>query len=167
MKNIRTVKALHHYLLKNSGFENKTIKNVLKSLGFTGNGSFEALKELSVELENCALNGAQCGVPGFIYYNETIAFFKTNRKDIVNHIEKMAVEFGTDIISMVQNFGVFRNGSKPTTGEVGKALYDTCRIHPELTSLYNVFSWYALEEVSYTWLMYLEENPSLHAALAA
>jgi len=31
----------------------------------------------------------------------------------------------------------------------------------------NVYAWYALEEVSRTWLRYLEDNPALRAVLAA
>jgi hypothetical protein len=61
---------------------------------------------------------------------------------------------------MVQGFGVFRNSDKPTAGEIGKALWDSGRQWPELTTLYNVFAWYALEEVSRTWYRYLEEHPA-------
>jgi hypothetical protein len=78
-----------------------------------------------------------------------------------------AEEFGTDIFSMVQNFGVFRNSEKPTPTEIGKALWDKSKTYPDLTSLYNVFAWYALEEVSRAWYRYLEENPRYRAELAA
>ena len=81
-------------------------------------------------------------------------------------MEQSAAEFGTDIISMVQNFGVFRYSDKPTPSEVGRALWDS-KEWDELTSLYNVFAWYTLEEVARTWYRYLEENPALKAELAA
>jgi hypothetical protein len=74
-------------------------------------------------------------------------------------MEQTAAEMGTDIISMVQSFGVFRNSGKPAPSEIGKALWDGSQSYPELASLYNVFAWYALEEVSRTWYRYLEENP--------
>ena len=69
-------------------------------------------------------------------------------------MENFAAELGTDIISMVQGFGVFRNSTPPTTGEVGKALWNNVIRGNDLTALYNVFAWYTLEEVSRTWLMY-------------
>jgi hypothetical protein len=68
---------------------------------------------------------------------------------------------------MVQSFGVFHYSDKPTPSEIGKALWDSRKTHSDLTSLYNVFSWYALEEVSRTWYRYLEENPGYRSELAA
>ena len=82
-------------------------------------------------------------------------------------MENMVAELGTDIISMVQGFGVFRNSTKPTTDEVGRALWGNVIRGNDLTALYNVFAWYTLEEISSTWLMYLEDNPSVRAALSA
>jgi hypothetical protein len=81
-------------------------------------------------------------------------------------MENSAAEFGKDIISMVQNFGVFRNSEKPTASEIGRTLWGSGNCS-ELTQLYNVFAWYALEEVSRTWYRYLEDNPVLHAELTA
>ena len=164
---IKNVKALRHYIAENSTFSPVTINNVISSLGFSLNGSWDSLKELSAKFENCAEHGADGGFSGFIYYNETIAFFRKNRTDIASHIEQTAAEFGTDIFSMVQGFGVFHNSEKPTPTEIGKALWDKSQTYPDLTSLYNVFAWYALEEVSRTWYRYLEENPAYRAELAA
>jgi hypothetical protein len=130
-------------------------------------GTEDEFKELSGNLSDCAEHGASGGFSGFIYYHETIAFFMKNRQDIINHMEQTAEELGTDIISMVQNFGVFHRSEKPTPSEVGKALWDKSQTWEELTSLYNVFAWYALEEVSNTWYRYLEENPAVRAELSA
>jgi hypothetical protein len=118
-------------------------------------------------LENCAEHGANVGFPGFIYYSDTIAFFRKNRKDIVNNIEQTAAEMGEDLIKMVQSFGVFRNSTPPTSDEVGKALWDSAYQYDELTNLYNVFAWYALEEVSNIWYRYLEDNPGYWEQLSA
>jgi hypothetical protein len=164
---IKNVKSLRHYIAANSIFSPVTINHVISALGFSLNGSWDSLKELSAQFENCAEHGADCGFSGFIYYNETIAFFKANRQDIVNHIETTAADLGTDIISMVQNFGVFRHSETPTAGEIGKALWNSRKTWKDLTSLYNVFAWYALEEVSRAWYRYLEENPGYRTELAA
>ena len=159
---IKTIKRLLAYVSHYSSFPESTINNVIKALGYSLNGSDEAFKELSAELVNCAEHGADIGISGFIYYNETILFYKKNRAAIASHIERTAAEFGMDIFSMVQNFGVFRNSDKPTPTEIGKALWDKSKTYPELTDLYNVFAWYALEEVSRTWYRYLEDAQLTH-----
>jgi hypothetical protein len=164
---IVTVEALRHYIKDNSGFEHSTIRSVLNSLGYISRGSLKVLKELSAEFIKCAEHGADKGFSGFSFPNETISFFVANREDIVKHMENMAEELGTDIIAMVQGFGVFRNTKPPTPGQVGKALWDSGRTWPELSALYNVFAWYALEEIARTWYRYLEDNPAYHAELAA
>jgi len=164
---INNIKDLRSYVSRNSSFSEKTVNNVIEALGYPLSGTGDTFKELSADLVNCAEYGANIGIGGFIYYCDTIPFFKRNRKAIASHMEQTAAEFGTDIFSMVQGFGVFRNSEKPTPTEIGKALWDRSKTYTELTSLYNVFAWYALEEVSRTWYMYLDENPSLKAELAA
>ncbi len=96
-----------------------------------------------------------------------MAFYRKNRTDIVSHMTNSAAEFGTDIISIVQGFGTFRNSEKPSPDEIGKALWGRFQQDMEYTALYNLFAWYALEEVSYTWYRYLEDNPAYWAELSA
>jgi len=163
---ISNIKALRAYIVRNSNFSEKIVNNIIKALGFPLVGSWDTFNELSTQFENCAEHGADIGISGFIYYSETVAFFLQNRNDIVSHMEQTAAELGTDIISMVQGFGVFHHGDKPAPSEVGRALWDS-KEWPELTTLYNVFAWYALEEISRTWLMYLEDNPGYKAELSA
>jgi hypothetical protein len=164
---IKNIKAMRNYLYENSGFSKRTVNNVISALGFSLNGSGDIVKDLSGEFENCAEHGANVGFGGFIYYSDTIAFYKANRQDIVDHMENFAAELGTDIISMVQGFGVFRNSEKPTSSEVGKALWGNVSSHNDLFTLYNVFAWYALEEVSRTWYRYLEDNPAVWEKMSA
>jgi len=164
---IKTIGNLRSFVSENSTFPARTVNNVIRALGYPLSGSGETFKELSTEFINCAEHGADIGFSGFIYYHETISFFKSNRVAIASHLERTAEELGTDIFSMVQNFGVFRNTDKPKPSEIGKALWDSSQSYPELTYLYNVFSWYALEEVSQTWYRYLEEHPAYRAELAA
>jgi hypothetical protein len=164
---IKNVKSLRHYIAANSTFSPLTINRVISALGFSLNGSYDEVKVLSAQFKKCVEEGADSGFTGFYYYNETLSFFKKNRHDIINHMEQTAAELGTDIISMVQNFGVFRNSDMPSAGQVGKALWDSRKCWKELTELYNVFAWYALEEVSRTWYRYLEENPDYMEEIAA
>ena len=112
--NITTIKGLFSYLTSNSAFSAKTIHAVIIALGYRSSHSTKKdFLELSQELKEVSEHGADCGFSGFIYYADTIAFYKKHRQDIVQHMEQTAAELGTDIISMVQSFGVFRNGGKP------------------------------------------------------
>jgi len=164
---ITTIKKLRSYVTRYSSFPERTVNNVIKALGYPLTGSGNTFKELSAELVKCAEHGADIHIIGFIFNCETVPFFKKNSVAIASHIERTAEELGTDIFSMVQNFGVFHNSEKPTPTEIGKALWDKNKTYPELTVLYNVFAWYALEEVSRAWYRYLEENPGYRAELAA
>jgi hypothetical protein len=166
-KRITNVQGLITYIGNNSAWSTVTIRNVITALCFRSNGGLESLKGLSGSLTDCAKHGADSGFPGFTYYSDTIRFFKQNRKDIVTNIGHTAAETGMDIIELVQSFGVFRYSTPPTSGEVGKALWDSAHIHDELTTLYNVFAWYALEEISHIWYRYLEDNPAYYAELSA
>jgi hypothetical protein len=164
---ISSIHGLCRYIKKQSCFSGRTINNVIFALGYhPQNSTVDDFKELSSIFVNCAEHGANVGFSGFIYYHETISFYKKHRKDIVSHMEQTAAELGEDIISMVQNFGVFRHSEKPTKSEVGKSLWGNF-INQELTTLYNVFAWYALEEVAQVWYRYLEDNPSYREKLSA
>jgi hypothetical protein len=72
-----------------------------------------------------------------------------------------------DIIKMVQHFGVFRYDTIPSAADIGRALWDTEKMYDDLTTLYNAFSWFCLEEISYIWYRYLEDNPDYYTALTA
>ncbi|MDR2785631.1 MAG: hypothetical protein LBB83_06925 [Treponema sp.] len=165
-KRITNVQGLIAYIGNNSEWSTASIRNVITALGFRSNGGLESLKGLSGYLADSAKHGADSGFPGFTYYSDTIRFFKQNRKDIVINIGHTAAETGTDIIKLVQSFGIFRCSTPPASWEVGKALCDSTHIHDELTTLYNVFAWYALEEISHIWYRYLEDNPAYYAELS-
>jgi len=164
---INTIKKMRDYLICNSTFPERTVNEVIKLLGYPLNGSGKIFKRLSSEFVKCAENGADIGISGFVYYSETIPFFKANSSEIANHLERTAEELGTDIFSMVQGFGVFRNTGKPSPSVIGRALWDVSHFYHSFTDLYNVFAWYALEEISRTWYRYLEDNPAIAEKLSA
>jgi len=164
---VSTIKGLYRIVKKNSNFSGRIVHSVILNLGFNLFDKEEEFKRLSSILTQCSLRGADTGFSGFIHISETISFFIRHRKDIINHMEQTAADCGMDIISMVQNFGVFRNTEKPAISDVGKALWDKSQIYNKYFDLYNVFSWYALEEIAHTWHRYLEENPSVVESLLA
>jgi hypothetical protein len=164
---INTIPGFIAYVRENSSWQMSTIRNVIQALGHNTQGGIESLKDLSSQLATCAKHGADGSFPSFTYCSDTVRFFKHNRKDIVTNIGQTAAETGMDIIKMVQSFGVFRYSTPPASGEVGTALWDSAHIHDELTMLYNVFAWYALEEISNIWYRYLEDTPEYYAELSA
>jgi len=165
---ISSIRALKSYLNSYSYFTDDTIRNVIIALGYNPNhGTSKDFKELSRIFIECSEHGAEAGFTGFINSSDMVKFFKANQKDIVSHMEHTAEELGTDIFSMVQNFGIFRNSEKPAPTKIGQALWGNSKTYPDVTDLYDVFAWYVLEEISNTWYRYLEENPGYRAELAA
>jgi hypothetical protein len=121
-KGIVNVQGLIAYIGNNSEWSTVTIRNVITALGFRSNGGLESLKSLSGYLADCAKHGADGGFPGFIYYCDTLSFFRRNRQDIVKNMELTAKELGEDVVGMVQGFSVFRYETPPTPAEVGREL---------------------------------------------
>jgi DhnA family fructose-bisphosphate aldolase class Ia len=164
---IVNVQGLIAYVKNNSSWSASTIGNVITALGYSPKSGWESLVEVSGNLSDCAKHGADSGFSGFTHHDETIAFFLHNRKDIVKNLERVAEELGEDIIKMVQSFGEFRYSMPPAAAEVGKAIWDTGKVYENLTSLYKVFAWFCLEEISNIWYRYLEDNPNYYAELSA
>jgi hypothetical protein len=164
---INTIPGFIAYVRENSAWQISTIRNVIQALGYNTQGGAESLKELSSHLVACAKHGVEIGFPGFTYYQDTTRFFKHNCKDIVTNTGQTAAEMGMDIIQLVQSFNVFRYSTPPASREVSTALWDSACIHDGLITLYNVFAWYALEEISHIWYRYLEDNPEYYAELSA
>lgn len=91
-------------------------------------------------------HGINGGYNGFIYYSDTHAFAMRYRKLIVKLLEEQADQLGEEVVSMVSNFGIFRNN--PMDNEDRKDLYKylgggKC----EQSAITNVMAWFAAEEV--------------------
>ena len=57
------------------------------------------------QLENAYNHGADCGINGFIYYSETVAFFNANRELILDRARNDAESLGeSGIISFFKCF---------------------------------------------------------------
>ncbi len=91
-------------------------------------------------------HGADSGFAGFTYYSETHKFAIKHRNNIVKLLEDMSDQLGEDTVSMVGNFGVFRNS--PMDQEDKKDLYKYLGGgRPDQGAITNVMAWFALEEV--------------------
>jgi len=89
--------------------------------------------------------GAAGGFGGFIYYSETVEFWRRNRKIITERLNDLAFELGENTLQMVMSFGSVKDGDF-SEDEIGRALYG--RYNSDLEWIYNVFAWFALEEVA-------------------
>lgn len=119
-----------------SGLNPKLVRAVVKQ-----SGGWEAFKE-SAHGMAYSIDG---GFHGFIYYAETVAFFKRNRSAILEHAEQVADNMGEDMITMIQNFGCLRN-DKLRASEILKALYQGKG--EDSTTILNCMTWFAGEEVA-------------------
>ena len=93
------------------------------------------------ELKQIAEHGADYGVPGFTYYNETVSFFKRYRKEIISLVEEMAEELGETPISFVKAFRCLDGVEEK---EVAQTLYGN-KIDDIVA---NGLTWFALEEIA-------------------
>lgn len=113
--------------------------------------------EFQDELKNVSSSpyGAAGGFGGFIYYYETVKFWRRNRKVITEQLSELAFSLGENVLQMVMSFGGIKDGYF-SEDEVGRALYG--RYDDELQQIYNVFAWYALEEVAHWYTDFEYEN---------
>ena len=129
----------------------KLIKAVIKQLG---HGKMEG--EIVGYLEEVTNHGAVVGFSGFCYYSDTVAFFRKNKKLIVELAENMAEALGEDVISMIQNFNCLED-DRFSSSQIGKVLYGRVSDSDDNTMIMNALSWFALEEVA-RYIIDAEEN---------
>lgn len=126
-------------LIEQSNIPASLIRAVVRQIG--GWGSF------TESAPDICQGGIDGGFHGFIYTSETKAFAIRNRRFIAEMAKEQADDFGASITEMIQGFGCFRHGAKPSDSDIGSALYagkDSKDGEPVL----NALAWYAGEEVS-------------------
>lgn len=117
------------------------IRAVVQQLGGMNNDTQQMMEDI-------LRHGIDGGFHGFIYYSDTCKFAQKNQKHITVLLEEQAEQFGEDVVSMVANFGVFRQSAMDDfdrkdldlflAGQAGR-----CKGHTVL----NVLAWFAAEEV--------------------
>ncbi len=88
--------------------------------------------------------GASCGVSGFIYYTDTVAFTKRNKAKIMQCLEELSSDCGESIISMLSQWKCLKG---LTQREIMEGLYNPKS--DDKTQIYNALAWYALEDVAH------------------
>lgn len=121
----------------------KLFDAVVKQLGYSPTNRNN--EELIDTLRDVSNHGASNGFSGFIYYSETVKFFKKNRQEIIGLCKEMASDFGQDLISFVASFNCLTDNEE-TRDEIGRAIYGRMRSADTLVA--NALAWFALEEVA-------------------
>lgn len=96
------------------------------------------------DVNHCGISG---GFGGFIYYSDTVAFYKRYRKIINRMVFEWADGFGQDAVNMVASFRCV-NDDAETRKDIGRCIYggnlrglnDECHVP-------NALAWFAAEEV--------------------
>ena len=122
-----------------SGISKKLIRAVIKQLG----GMDDELKGTLSDVSN---HGADGGFSGFIYYTETVKFYKANKKDILEHLKSQASDFGTGVIEMIKGFRCAKD-VEASEDDIGEVLYGSGKGEVS-DQIANCLAWYALEEVA-------------------
>lgn len=136
--------------VKFTNTDGKLIKAVKRQTGRDWEDFQDLLR--NVTASSC---GAAGGFGGFIYYSEIVSFWRRNRKIITERLNDLAFELGENTLQMVMSFGGIKDGDF-SEDEVGRALYG--RYDEELQQIYNVFAWFALEEVAHWYSDFEYEN---------
>jgi hypothetical protein len=132
-------------LIDGSNIPESLIRAVVRQMG-----GWESFTESAPDICRGGIDG---GFHGFIYTQDTWQFAKRNRESIAKMASEQASDFGTGIMEMIRGFGCFRNGTKPTDEEIGRALYAG-----ERGDVSNALAWYAGEEVSRAYCDLTGEN---------
>jgi hypothetical protein len=153
----RTLKTL----IENSSASPSLVRAVVRQLG-----GWESAKESMLDIANYGVSGGFCG---FIYYADTVKFFKKNRAAIVELVNSQASALGENAADMVAGFGCLsghaKSGDFDYAGNmkrerreklaeylpsVSRCLYGG-RITDDDTQAANALAWFAAEEVARSW----------------
>ena len=137
-------------LINNSSIPATLIRAVVKNMN--GWGSFKE------RAQDVADHGASCGFGNFVYYTDTVAFTRKNRKAIAELAAQQAADFGdSSEIEMILGFNCFRQDDL-TSSDIARALYGRLTDDDKKTMIYNALAWYALEEVARAYCDLVEQD---------
>jgi hypothetical protein len=114
-------------------------------------GGLEIFKQ---SFKDITRHGADSGFNGFIYYTDTTAFFKRNRRSILAHLDAICFDIGEDRISVLKSWRCLNH---LTSDEIARGLYEGGK-SDEVTAVQNALAFFALEEVSHDEERREEEN---------
>ena len=122
-----------------------TIKQASNNTGIPETVIRAVVRRVSREsIPDIVNHGIDGGFGGFIYYSDTVAFFKRYRHQITDMVEEMADQLGEDPINMVASFGCL-DDDRETRRSIARCLYGRCDWNED-TQVANALSWFAAEE---------------------
>ncbi len=121
-------------VLRESAIPASLVRSVVRQLG-----DKESFRDI-------VRGGIDGGFHGFIYYSETVPFFKRNRADILELARDRASDFGTDVVSMVAGFRCLTDDTE-TRESIARCLFGG-RLTEADAEVANALAWYAGEEVA-------------------
>lgn len=147
MKNNQTPAQIWRAFLANESTELATVAKAVKNqIGLP-------LADVLEELHSISRHSIADGYTGFIYYSETVAFWRKNRAKISALMNYEADCLGENVLGMVSRFNSLKDY---TADEIGRALYGN--YNGDFTQIYNYFAWFAAGEVAYRFGEYCYEN---------
>lgn len=120
--------------------EYKTLINAVVS----GLGGVESIEDVNA-------HGIDGGFGKFIYYRDTMAFYRRHKADILKLAQEMAESLGEDMLTMIGNFNCLSRGKYPnrkptwTPSEIGESLWSGRG--EGVDQIQNAMAWFAAEEV--------------------
>ena len=129
--------------IKFANVPEELIRGVVRQIG-----GWDAFQEHAEDVVN---HGGSGGFDGFIYYTDTCRFYAIYRDYILDYARAMAEDMGEEVMRMVQGFPCLEDAKE---SEVGLTLYGTKKQHD--TQVANALAWFALEEVSRSYVDWKE-----------
>jgi hypothetical protein len=96
------------------------------------------------QFEDIYNHGVDGGFSGFIYYSDTVAFFKRNKVEIIELVKDYAAELDMHMIEFVMSFKCL-NGLD-FEEEIAQALYG--KLDDDNYSVPNALAWFAAEQAA-------------------
>lgn len=126
--------------IEESGLEPTLVRAVVRQLG-----GWQEAKQSMIDIASHGING---GFHGFIYYPNTVAFFKRHRATICELVNSTADDFGESPITMITSFNYLKNVE--TQDSILRCLGGgPLRPDPSNDTLVaNALTWFAAEEVA-------------------
>jgi hypothetical protein len=97
------------------------------------------------QFEDIYNHGVDGGFSGFIYYSDTVAFFKRNKAEIVELVKEYASQFDQSPIEFVKSFRCLE-GDDDMEEEIAQALYG--KLDEDNYTVPNALAWFAAEQAA-------------------
>lgn len=130
----------------------KTLKQVISEYPEYKNLINAVIRNIGMDsVEDVINHGIAGGFHGFIYYRETVAFWKRHKKTILEMAENMADDLGENIGEMVGGFNCLEyydyQKRRWTDSEGQDAVFSTLYGRKTDDVVANAMAWFSAEEV--------------------